>query len=176
MSKPTDEELMQSVSKGNLDAMTFIFERHHRHIYNFFFQMVRDADVCEDLTQNVFYKVIKYKHSYKGGKFVSWIFKIARNIFSDYYQKQKKTIPFETIENVTEYENEESSNQKEELMHLSVVLDGLSIEDKELVVMNKIRGIKYEQIAEITGSTSGAVKTKVHRIIKKIRTNYFETI
>ena len=57
----TDEELMHDVSKGNLDAMTFLFERYHLRIYNFLFQMVRDKAVCDDLTQNVFYKAIRYR-------------------------------------------------------------------------------------------------------------------
>jgi len=42
--------------------------------------------------------------------------------------------------------------------------------------MNRIQGIKYHQIAEITNSTEGAVKVKIHRVIKKLRDVYFETI
>ena len=42
--------------------------------------------------------------------------------------------------------------------------------------MNRIDGIKYEQIAEIIDSNAVAVKTKIHRIVKKLRTNYFETL
>ena len=85
---------MTIVSEGNLDAMTYIFERYHVRLYNFYYQMVKDVAICEDLTQNVFIKVIRYKHSYKGGKFVSWIFKIARNLFYDHYQAQKKNTVF----------------------------------------------------------------------------------
>ena len=92
MKQLTDEQLMQDVSEGNLDAMAFIFERYNKRLYNFFFQMIRDKDVCEDMTQTVFYKVMRYRTSYKGGQFVSWIFKIARNVFSDQYQKSKKTL------------------------------------------------------------------------------------
>lgn len=167
---------MTQVAKGNLDAMTFIFERYHIRIYNFLFQMIKDVSVCEDLTQNVFYKVIKYKHSYKGGKFVSWIFKITRNIFSDYYQSQKKTQIIEDIDLITKHEDESIVEKQEELKHLEKVLNTLNKEDKELIVMNRLQEIKYDQIAEIIDSTPGAVKTKVHRIIKKLKTQYFETI
>jgi len=45
-----------------------------------------------------------------------------------------------------------------------------------LIIMNRIEGIKYDQIAEIVGSNTVAVKTKIHRIIKKLRINYFETL
>lgn len=176
MKQLTDEELMHIVSEGNLDAMTYIFDRYQVRLYNFYYQKVKDVAVCEDLTQNVFLKVIKYKHSYKGGKFVSWIFKIARNLFYDHYQEQKKTQPFENIDDVNSELNEESIEKEEEISHLMKVLNNLSDTDKELIIMNRIEGIKYEQIAEIIGSNTIAVKTKIHRIIKKLRTNYFETL
>ena len=172
----TDEELMQIVSNGNLDAMTHIFERYNVRLYNFYYQMAKDVAVCEDLTQIVFLKVIKYKHSYKGGKFASWIFKIARNLFYDHYQEQKKTQAFEDIDDVTGELDEETIEKEEEVSHLMKVLNSLNEKDKELIVMNRIDGIKYEQIAEIVGSNTIAVKTKIHRIVKKLRTNYFETL
>jgi len=172
----TDEELMHTVSKGNLDAMTYIFERYHVRLYNFYYQKIKDVAISEDLTQNVFLKVIKYKHSYQGGKFVSWIFKIARNLFYDHYQEQKKTQAFEDIDAVGSELNEELIEKQEEVSHLMKVLNGLNNKDKELIVMNRIDGIKYEQIAEIIGSNTTAVKTKIHRIVKKLRTNYFETL
>ena len=105
MKQLTDEELMYDVARGNLDAMTFIFERYHLRIYNFLFQMTRDKAVAEDLTQNVFYKAIRYRTSYQGGQFVSWIFKIARNLFSDYYQKQKKSQNNLVFENLKDSSN-----------------------------------------------------------------------
>ena len=172
----TDEELMQIVSGGNLDAMTAIFDRYHVRLYNFYYQKIKDVAICEDLTQNVFLKVIKYKHSYKGGKFVSWIFKIARNLFYDHYQEQKKTQPFEDIDDVSSELNDETVEKQEEVSHLMKVLNNLNDKDKELIVMNRIDGIKYEQIAEIIGSNTTAVKTKIHRIVNKLRTNYFETL
>ncbi len=176
MKQLSDEELMQTVSEGNLDAMTYIFERYNVRLYNFYYQMVKDVAICEDLTQNVFLKVIKYKHSYKGGKFASWIFKIARNLFYDHYQEQKKTQAFEDIDDVTGELDEETIEKEEEVSHLMRVLNNLNEKDKELIVMNRINGIKYEQIAEIVGSNTTAVKTKIHRIVQKLRTNYFETL
>jgi len=172
----TDEELMHDVAGGNLDAMTFIFERYHLRIFNFLVQMTRDKEVAEDLTQNVFYKVIRYRTSYKGGQFVSWIFKIARNLFSDYYHKQKKMQSDTTIENVMDSAVVTSEQKTDDLNHLQLALSRLKIEERELIVMNRIQGMRYDKIAEITGSSEGAVKVKVHRIIKKLRSVYFETI
>lgn len=167
---------MHDVSRGNLDAMTFLFERYHLRIYNFLFQMVRDKAVCDDLTQNVFYKAIRYRTSYKGGMFVSWIFKITRNIFSDYYQKQKRIQNNVEVEQLADENVEDVIGRTEDVDHLYHAMNKLKVEDRELIVMNRIQGVKYEQIAEIIGSNEGAVKVKIHRIINKLRTVYFETI
>ena len=174
MSKPTDEELMHSVSHGNLDVMTSIFERYQLRIYNFFFQMLHDAQICEDLTQNVFYKVIRYRHSYHGGKFVSWIFKIARNNLADHFKQQKNKQRYLDLENIKDNKVVASTNE-EEITQLHLALNKLTIEEKQLVIMNRLQEIKYDEIAEITGKSSGAIKVKMHRILKKLRIHYFET-
>ena len=167
---------MLDVSQGNLDAMAHIFERYNKRLYNFYFQMIRDKAICEDMTQTVFYKVMRYRTSYKGGQFVSWIFKIARNVFSDHYQKSKKTSNTEDFELVA-YKNVESKIEKnDDIAHLHNALKTLNKEERELIVLNRFQGVKYDKIADIVGSTEGAVKVKVHRIIKKLKTVYLETI
>ena len=95
---------MQSVANGNLDAMTILFDRYHEWIYNFFFKMKPDVAFCEDLTQNVFYKALRYRSSYGGGKFASWIFTIARNLFHDQIEKEKhrSNVPVEHLAIVDE--------------------------------------------------------------------------
>ncbi|NMH87291.1 RNA polymerase sigma factor [Flavivirga algicola] len=176
LKKLTDEELMLDVSQGNLDAMAHIFERYNKRLYNFYFQMVRDKAICEDLTQTVFYKVMRYRESYKGGQFVSWIFRIARNEFSDYYQSSKKTSKNTDIELVTSKSEDSLIEKNDNETHLHEVLNTLNKDERELIVLNRFQGLKYDKIAEIVGSSEGAVKVKVHRIIKKLKTVYFKTI
>jgi RNA polymerase sigma-70 factor (ECF subfamily) len=165
---------MTEVSQGNLDAMTLIFERYHKRLFNFFFQMLKDKDACDDMTQTVFYKALRYRGSYKGGQFVSWIFRIARNVFADHYQKHKNTHHLD-LENVV-VASDEKKDAEDNVAHLQSVLKILKPEEKELIVMNRLQGIKYTQLAEIFETNEGAIKVKVHRIIKKLRTVYFETI
>jgi RNA polymerase sigma-70 factor (ECF subfamily) len=176
LKKLTDEELMLDVSQGNLDAMAHIFERYNKRLYNFYFQMIRDKAVCEDMTQTVFYKVMRYRTSYKGGQFVSWIFKIARNVFSDHYQKSKKTSNTEDLELIVNKNADNKVEINDDIAHLHNALNKLNKEERELIVLNRFQGIKYDKLADIVGSTEGAVKVKVHRIIKKLKTVYLETI
>lgn len=172
----TDEEIMLQIAAGKLELLSILFERYNVRIYNFFLKMNRDKMLSEDLTQEVFIKVIKYKASYKNGNFAAWIYTIARNIFSSHYQKMKKERS-NLIDDDRLDSNETlvSESNREELDHLQRALLLLSNSDRELIVMHRFQEIKYEQIAQIIGSTENAVKVKVHRALKKLKDIYFQT-
>lgn len=167
---------MLEIADGKLELLSILFDRYHVRIYNFFKKMCQNKIISEDLTQDVFMKVIKYKASYKNGNFAAWIYTIARNIFSNHYQKTKKersNIIDEDRLNTNEILV--SENNIEELEHLQKALLKLSNSDRELIVMHRFQEIKYEQIAQIIGSNENAVKVKVHRALKKLKEVYFQT-
>lgn len=172
----TDEELMLQIANGKLEVLSFLFDRYHLRIYNFFNKMVQNRMVSEDLTQDVFLKIIKYRTSYNHGNFAAWIFTIARNIFSSYYQKTKKErSQLIDDDKLQDDETLASESNEEELDYLQKALLQLSNSDRELIVMHRFQEIKYEQIAQIIGSNENAVKVKVHRALKKLKDIYFET-
>ena len=138
---------------------------------------MHNKDVSEDLTQDVFYKVMKYRTSYKNGNFTSWIYTIARNIFSSYYQKQKKESASTLDEKfIKSDEKLVTDTNEDEINHLQRALIKLNHTDRELIIMNRYQEIKYAEMAEIIGSSEGAVKVRVHRAIKKLKEIYFQNI
>lgn len=173
MKEPSDENLMSNVAKGNLDLLKILFERHHKHLYNFLYKMSGDQMLSEDITQDVFYKVMKYRASYNNGKFVSWLFTIARNCLTTHYRKGSEN--HENIDDIT-YNLAQKEEAKEDYSHLQIALNKLNTSDRELVVLNRFHEIKYAELAEITGSTPGAIKTKVNRALQKLKVIYFENI
>ena len=165
---------MQEVAEGNLDTVRFLFERHHTHLYNFLHKMSGDVSLSEDITQDVFYKIIKYRSSYKNGKFVSWMFTIARNSLATHYSRDKNK--HADLEVVAHKLTEETVLEDEDHSHLQRALNALPDSDRELLVLNRFQEIKYAELAEIVGSTPGAVKTKVSRALKKLQGLYFKNI
>lgn len=129
----TDEEIKLEIASGKLELLSILFDRYNLRIYNFFNKMV-----SEDLTQDVFIKVIRYRTSYKNGKFAAWIFTIARNIFSTYYQKTKKERTNE-IDNDKLDANETlaAESNQEAIDHLQKALLKLPNSDRELIVMHR---------------------------------------
>lgn len=178
LNQPTDEMLMLQVAEGDLDKMSILFDRYNEWIFNFFYQMLEDPAICEDLLQNTFYKAIKYRKSYKGGKFTSWIFQIARNLGKNHFEKfsKQKEYDLDTIENLADISGSEEDTRAEEIARLKQVLQKLPVKDRELLIMNRMQEMNYSQIALIVNSNEAAVKMRVHRALKKLRLLYFKSV
>jgi RNA polymerase sigma factor (sigma-70 family) len=174
----TDEMIMEAVKNGDLQQAAILFERYHVRIYNFLARMTFNVQVAEDLTQNVFLRMIKYRNSYRDGHaFHSWIYQIARNVFSDHYQMHKnKHAGFVDVEKMSDQlaESDESFNQdeREKVLHQSLAM--LNDEQRELLVLTRFQHMKYEEVAAIMDTTVANIKVKVHRAIQKLREHYFE--
>ena len=82
---------MLNVKAGQRDSMGLLFERYHRQLFGYFYHLSGQAEPSEDLVQTVFYRMLKYAHTYQGdGEFITWMFHLARNVWADYYKKQKR--------------------------------------------------------------------------------------
>lgn len=174
----TDEMIMEAVKSGDLQQATLLFERYNKRIYNFLARMTIDRALAEDLTQNVFLRVIKYRTSYReGAKFQAWIYQVARNVFSDYYQTVKnRHSNFVDVEKIGDHisESEENEIQQEKEILLQRSMARLTDEQRELLVLTRFQHMKYEEVAELMDTTVANIKVKVHRAIIKLREFYFE--
>lgn len=170
----TNEELMAKVAKGDLELLKVLFDRHHVHMYNFLYKMCGDKMLSEDLTQEVFYKLIKYRTSYKGGNFSSWMFTIARNGLKTHFRKNKENHEdiSTTVHKLTLVQEERDGDYSD----LQKALNTLTPSDRELIILHRFQEMKYQEIAELIGKTPGAVKTKMSRAIQKLKAAYLKTV
>lgn len=174
----TDESLMEAVKSGDLQQAAVLFERYNKRIFNFLARMTMDRNLAEDLTQNVFLRIIKYKNSYReGARFQSWIYQVARNVFSDHYQVHKhKFSDFVAVEKISDHmpegEEYEQLEEREKLLHKSLAM--LPEDQRELLILTRFQHLKYEEVAVILDTTVANIKVKVHRAIGKLREHYFE--
>jgi len=172
----TEEMLMMAVKNGDLDKASALFEAYHKRIYNFLAKVSLDRELAHDLTQNVFLRMLKYRHTYKEGlAFQAWIFKIARNVFADHYSKKKvQYARYQDVEGLEGATQDEKTMAMEQEQALYAAMAKLGNEDREILVMGRFLKMKYEEIAKATGYTVANVKVKTHRAIKKLRKYYFE--
>jgi len=170
----TDEQLMNQVKTGDLDKASVLFDRYHVKIYNYFFRMNYNRDISQDLTQNTFHRMLKYRKSFNNRlSFKSWLYRIARNVFVDSLSENQ--IQFEKIEHyVSETDSTETEqNRKADMEALDMAMQKLNNEQREIISMSRFQNIKYQEISEILDISVPAVKVKMHRAMKKLREYYF---
>ncbi len=166
---------MLQVKAGDIQKLGLLYERYKKRLFGFFYQMNKDASLSEDLVQNVFMKILKYKHTYtEESKFVVWIFQIARNTSYDSFKKSKKHNRHKDIEDV-EYALNASDDidgaiiKNENVITLKKAIELLSPEKKELIVLSKFKELKYKEVGEIVGCSEGNARTKVHRALNELK-------
>lgn len=176
---PTDTELMARVRDGELDRLSELFERHHRRLYQFFRRLVGDAAAAEDLVQEVFVRLIKYRQSFRAdAEFTPWLFTLARNAGVDHFRARPRELPHEEdapepaapVESYPHPSAELERREQTEL--LQAALGRLPHEKRELLVLARFGEMRYERIGELLGISVGAVKVRVHRALKELRAAY----
>lgn len=165
---------MRAVQGGELDALGELFERHHRPVFHFLSRTTGDAALAEDLVQEVFVRILKYRHTYDAAsRFETWLFRIARNARTDHFRK-KAPVPA-PVQEALELPGHEPRPDRllehdADVRQLERALQQLPEEPRDLLVLTRYQGLPYERIAELLGIEVGAVKVRVHRAMKQLRT------
>jgi RNA polymerase sigma-70 factor (ECF subfamily) len=175
---PSDNELMEDVRDGQVEKLAVLFERYQTMLYNFFLRLTGNRAVSEDLVQEVFMRVLKYRAGYMGeSRFNVWLFQIARNAHVDHLRKQKGTLPIE--EQFAEPPSREplpgaayEADREAELVRRA--LDRLPVQKREILVLFRFQNLKLREIAELLGIQVGTVKAQVHRALKDLSRIYLE--
>lgn len=180
MDQLEDHNLMLNVRDGDVEKLNLLYKRYSRRFFGFFYGMTKDGATSEDLVQNVFVRILKYKHTYKdSGDFEVWAFQMARNVHKDHFRKNKRYAFQETMDpyehTLSETENQEVDMEKsDELNYLKKALESLSEEKRELIELVRFQKVKYAKVAEMMGVTESAIKVRVHRILKELRESYLK--
>ena len=168
---------MIKVKDGDLDKLGLLFERYKKPLFGFFYGMNKNSAVSEDLVQNVFFRILKYRYLFREeGEFKTWMFHIARNVSHDHFRKIKWKGQEDVDtwkDRLTDNENrQEEYVQDEERQLLAIALDRLPEDKREIILMSKYHERKYREIGEILGCSEGAVKVKVFRALQDLKEMY----
>jgi RNA polymerase sigma factor (sigma-70 family) len=175
----TDEILMLAVRGGDIAKLGVLFDRRHRALFDFFARLTGSRTVAEDLVQDVFFRILKYRETFRDdSRFKAWMFHIARNAAADYYRKQ----PAESV--LPEDDNPALQSrspfpghvleQQQQASLLERALFKLAPEKREVLVLSRYQDMKYDEIAELLGCQTGAIKLRVHRAMKELRVIYLK--
>ncbi|SFD80704.1 RNA polymerase sigma factor [Spirosoma endophyticum] len=169
---------MLQVKAGNMDAMSLLFERHNRPLFGFLFHMTNQREASEDMVQTVFYRMLKYRHTFTGdGEFRSWMYHLARNVLVDHSKQNKRSAHQYDLADIAEKIGggpaaDERIQKEQELDALYGAMGKLSEENREVLVLSRFQELKYEEIARVLNTTEGAIKVRVHRAMNELRKIY----
>lgn len=174
----SDEKIMLRVKDGYLSELTELFDRYHVRLYNFFLKLTFDKAASEDLTQTLFYRLIKYRHSFKAtdSSFKSWIYQAARNVHIDFCKENKRLNErFKTMDEKHDNISGDDDGYNEwDFEKLDKALAKLNPDEREILVLSRYQGLKYEEISKIKDISVAAIKVQVHRAMKHLRILYFK--
>ena len=169
---------MYRVKDGQLPELTQLFDRYSTAVYNFFLKLTMDTAASEDLTQNLFYRIIRYRQSFNAanGSFKSWMYQMARNLHADYCkEKMRLAQVISNVHNSPEDVAEKDEGFKEQdFERLNKALAKLGPVDRELIVMSRYEGLKYAEIARMKNMSLSSIKVQIHRALKELRILYFK--
>jgi RNA polymerase sigma-70 factor (ECF subfamily) len=161
-----------------------IFVSYEKPLYNYVLRMVRDGQLAEDLTQDIFIKIYQNLENFHGdAKLSTWIYRIATNTYLDYFRsaghkREMRTDHWEEDGNdhwkIEEAEKVLSIDEQLVKSEISSCVrefvNTLPEDYRAVIVLHDLQGLKNREIAEIMNCSLDTVKIRLHRARKKFRT------
>ncbi len=172
----SDKSLMFKVKAGDIDKLGLLYERYNKILFSYFWRLTASIETSEDLVQTVFYRILKNRKQFKGkGKFTSWMYRIAHNLWADFYKKNIRQENREDLEHWDLKDDltiDEQIVREEQIRQLKSALNQLDPDKREVLVLSRYQGLKYHEIADLLKTTEGAVKTKAFRALNELKEIY----
>jgi RNA polymerase sigma-70 factor (ECF subfamily) len=170
-----EESLVRQAQQRDEEAFAQLYEEHFDKIYRYVTLRIRDQTEAEDLTQQVFVKVLQSISSFrwKGIPFSAWLFRIAHNQVVDHLRK-KKNRPATLLDDSLVSSNSDSNPQQmvERSMDIEQLLSAtqrLTDAQREVISLRFAGELSTAQVAKIMGKSQGAVKALQHSAILALR-------
>ncbi len=171
----SDQELMRLVQAGDLTPASEIYDRYSSRIYNFAYRFLKNSEAAEDAVQEVFVKMIKHASQFHGdAKLSTWLFSITANWCRDYLRKadNRPKESDDVLMNLPasrELSPERALERRETELRIQKALLTLTPEQREAILLSRYQGLSYAEIAQISGCSEGAVKTRVFRAMETLK-------
>lgn len=168
---------MQSLQAGDTAQLAVLFERYHHSLFRYLLSLSGHRSLSEDLVQEVFFRVLKYAKSYNSEhSFPVWLYQLARNAHFDSHRKRRgEAAGFEEMDfPSTDPFPEAVLTRKQNMATLRAALKQLPEEKREVLVLSRFHGMRYDEIARLLKCEVGTVKVRVYRALKELRQVFCE--
>jgi RNA polymerase sigma-70 factor (ECF subfamily) len=176
----SDETLMLRFQAGDARAFEVLVRRHRTPVFSFLLRLTGDRGRAEDLCQETFLKVVKASVGWEErARFTTWLFAIARNLAVD----EARRISFRRAQPLEPQSGERpgpevaaddpppDSAADAALVRpkLEAALRALPPEQREVFLLREYSGLRFAEIAEVTGTPENTVKSRMRYALEALR-------
>jgi len=179
MQAVSDEQLIRWVADGDASCLGTLFERHHRGVYRYCYQMTRSSSMSEDLVQEVFLRLLRKAGSFRGeGSCKAWIFNIARNVTFDYLRKAQPETDSEqnadeSQERLIDHRtSEQVAAGRQNLQLVERALAEIPAAAREVIWLGRFVFDDYDELARALGCTVSAARVRMHRAMEALNSTF----
>jgi len=174
----SDEALMLAYAQGEAGAFDTLYRRHKAPLFRFLLRQCRDADVAEELFQDVWSNVIRARASYHvTARFGTYLYRIAHNRLIDHYRSRRPAllVSFDDEAEAPELtappraEPHVAYEARARAARLLELLQALPEAQREAFVLQHEAGMSIEEIADVTGVARETAKSRLRYAIAKLR-------
>ncbi len=168
-----EEENKETLSKEK--EFDYIFNTYYKRVYNYIYYRINSDYTTEDLTSQVFEKIMLKIDVYSESKspFEVWMFAIARNVVTDYFRsiKKHKIFSLDVVKNFVSREKnpEDIIVAAETNSKLSKALNTLNIRERNIVALKFGANLKNKEIAEVLDTKENNIGVILYRTMKKLK-------
>jgi len=169
ISEQEERELIERAKECDSSAFARLYEHYYQGIYNYVYFRTSDVSQAEDLTSEVFIRVLESIDSFtfRGLPFSSWLFRIARNMMVDYFRSHQEPVDLPLEEGVLPAESGPGDVFETELtqQQLARALSSLTEDQQEVIILRFVDGLSPTDVAQVLGKSEGAIKSLQHRAL-----------
>lgn len=181
----SETELVRACQNRNQDAFEALVHRYQRTVYGHLYKLAPDWNDTADLTQEVLIRIWRSLPALRDPRaFRRWLNQLVTNLFYDELRKRPKGATISIDESLKSDESEENitrdipdeSAMPDEVMQrhelsaaINDAIDKLPCQFRQVIVLRELEGLSYDEIAEITSSEIGTVKSRIARARAKVQ-------
>lgn len=173
--KEIDQQILEKIQSPFSRELGYrlLIETYQKKVYQVVRRMVLIHEDADDLTQNTFIKAIRNLEKFEGNSSLfTWIYRIATNETLSFLEKKKKRFFFSVDDHQEKLESylDQPGNLNGDEIQLKLQKALLKLPEKQRLVfhLKYLEELSYEEMAEITGTSVGALKASYHHAVKKI--------
>jgi len=168
-----DSNLLERAREYDAQALAEIYDRYAESIYRYAYRYVGDASLAEDLTSEVFLKLLQVLGTSRAPReqLQGWLYRVARNLAVDWFRQQAKGVPLLLNEELTPDGDSPATRLEEQQLHqdLREAISKLTPSQQQVIVLRFGEGRKIGEIGRLMGKSEGSIKLMQYRAMKRLR-------